>query len=165
MLSAKRDREIAMELDRLCVECNVDPKVDGFELCSACYDKRTHAPSRHHCCICNNPSGEDDICLSCSDRAPPRDATYEQLIAWSQFRDRAFKSEDIGHQGVCNNVLQKFTFSMGSGQQTCSICLDTIDSQQEMTTLPCFDMFHKECILSWLKQKLVCPLHTNDLLS
>ena len=46
-----------------------------------------------------------------------------------------------------------------------NICLDTIDSQQEMTTLPCFDMFHKECILSWLKQKLVCPLHTNDLLS
>jgi hypothetical protein len=152
MSSGKRDRQIARELDRLCVECNVNPKVDRFELCSACYGNRTRAPSRrHHCCICNI-NGDDDVCSSCSNRAPPNDATYEQ-----------------GHSNQkmsnINNVLKKFSLSMGNGQQVCSICFDTIEPQQNMTTLPCFDMFHKECISSWFKQKLVCPLHTDNPLS
>ena len=117
MSSGKRDRQIAMELDRLCVECNVNPKVDRFELCSACYGNRTHAPSKDE------------------------------------------------HQVVSNKVLEKFSLSMGYGQQVCSICFDTIEPQQNMTTLPCFDMFHKECISSWFKKKLVCPLHTDNPLS
>ena len=163
MSSGKRDRQIAMELDRLCVECNVNPKVDRFELCSACYGNRTHAPSRrHHCCICNL-NGDDDVCSSCLNSAPPDDATYEQLIAWSQSRERAFESNDVEHQVV--NVLQKCGLSMGDGRQDCSICFDTIEPQQNMTTLPCLDMFHTECISSWFKQKLVCPLHTDNPLS
>lgn len=42
---------------------------------------------------------------------------------------------------------------------TCAICLDDIETGQIATRLPCFHMYHAECIQGWVKHSAssACP--------
>ena len=39
----------------------------------------------------------------------------------------------------------------------CSICMDTVELNAEVTTLPCNHWFHEECVVAWLKEHNTCP--------
>lgn len=41
----------------------------------------------------------------------------------------------------------------------CSICLDTMQSGDEVITLPCFHVFHRKCVADWLirNEDMACP--------
>ncbi|KAG2386575.1 hypothetical protein C9374_002319 [Naegleria lovaniensis] len=41
---------------------------------------------------------------------------------------------------------------------TCPICLCDYEDGDELRTLPCFHIFHKECIDNWLLQKKICAI-------
>lgn len=40
---------------------------------------------------------------------------------------------------------------------TCSICLATCEPGQVVRTLPCFHMFHSQCVDPWLSKEPTCP--------
>ncbi|ETN45890.1 uncharacterized protein HMPREF1541_00071 [Cyphellophora europaea CBS 101466] len=43
------------------------------------------------------------------------------------------------------------------GQAECSICMDNVEMDAEVTTLPCNHWFHEECVVAWLKEHDTCP--------
>ena len=64
-----------------------------------------------------------------------------------------------------NTILQNLPVSKvtkkksdGSQDDDCIICLSDFKVGQDIISLPCFHVFHKECIESWLKSKLWCPV-------
>jgi hypothetical protein len=42
--------------------------------------------------------------------------------------------------------------------ENCTICLSDYEEGETLRTLPCFHIFHKDCIDDWLKQSKVCPV-------
>lgn len=43
------------------------------------------------------------------------------------------------------------------GKAECSICMDGVELQQEVTELPCKHWFHETCISAWLREHDTCP--------
>jgi len=40
----------------------------------------------------------------------------------------------------------------------CTICLETFESQDSVLRLPCGHIFHKDCVMNWLRQTMTCPI-------
>ena len=47
-------------------------------------------------------------------------------------------------------------------KKCCSICLADLDTERVLK-LPCEHIFHKECLMGWLKRSTVCPLCRTDI--
>lgn len=45
----------------------------------------------------------------------------------------------------------------GDGKAECSICIDPVELDTEVTVLPCNHWFHFDCIKAWLGQHNTCP--------
>lgn len=43
------------------------------------------------------------------------------------------------------------------GKAECSICMDPVELESEVTVLPCKHWFHDQCIEMWLTQHNTCP--------
>lgn len=54
------------------------------------------------------------------------------------------------------------------GKADCSICMDEVAPEEEVTELPCKHWFHHQCVSAWLKEHDTCPhcrkgiTHTNE---
>jgi hypothetical protein len=46
----------------------------------------------------------------------------------------------------------------------CQICLDPFSVRDTIRTIPCFHVFHRECIDGWLEQQGMCPVCSHPLL-
>lgn len=53
--------------------------------------------------------------------------------------------------------LPKVHFDLEEEQQ-CSICLETFDTGELLTQLPCSHFFHVDCVSKWFQQSTQCPL-------
>ena len=45
-----------------------------------------------------------------------------------------------------------------SDQNTCVVCLMDYEEGDKVRTLPCFHIFHQECIDRWLQENKTCPV-------
>ena len=61
-------------------------------------------------------------------------------------------------------LLKPFAYSMRNTniekfeQDTCSICIDTLDNGEKLRRIPmCQHLFHDECQISWLNNEQICP--------
>lgn len=52
----------------------------------------------------------------------------------------------------------KFDHETHNGETTCSICLGDFETGETLRVLPCKHEFHAECIDTWFKEKITCPL-------
>lgn len=43
------------------------------------------------------------------------------------------------------------------GNADCSICMDAVEPEEEVTELPCKHWFHHQCVSAWLKEHDTCP--------
>ncbi|KIW35688.1 uncharacterized protein PV07_02372 [Cladophialophora immunda] len=43
------------------------------------------------------------------------------------------------------------------GKAECSICMDNVELNNEVTVLPCNHWFHGDCVTAWLKEHDTCP--------
>ena len=43
------------------------------------------------------------------------------------------------------------------GEKSCIICLDNFEVNENLVYLPCFHLFHKDCIFNWVKRNAICP--------
>jgi len=44
------------------------------------------------------------------------------------------------------------------GMKKCVICMELFDLQEVLKTLPCFHVFHNDCITEWLANNNQCPI-------
>ena len=47
-------------------------------------------------------------------------------------------------------------------KKTCAICLTDLDLERVLK-VPCDHIFHKECLVGWLKRSTYCPLCRTDI--
>lgn len=47
-------------------------------------------------------------------------------------------------------------------KKACAICLTDLDCERVLK-VPCEHIFHKECLVNWLKRSTICPLCRTDI--
>jgi len=47
--------------------------------------------------------------------------------------------------------------------KNCTICLEDFKIKDKLIYLPCFHLFHKDCIVNWVKSNSTCPLCKLDI--
>eukprot|EP01080_Neovahlkampfia_damariscottae_P004228 gene4228-7565_t len=88
-----------------------------------------------------------------------------RIISWLEQLQNQFQNEQQISCGLSSSTLSQLpTFKfMINDQNTmineCSICLSEYENEDEIRTLPCFHMFHKDCIDEWLKVNDNCPIY------
>lgn len=68
-----------------------------------------------------------------------------------------------GTRGASPQMISKLDrFKYSSGQQlrqdTCVICLQEFESDEDLNQLPCSHSFHAQCVSTWLLRNKSCPL-------
>ena len=48
---------------------------------------------------------------------------------------------------------------------SCCICMEDYQTGDHMVTLPCLHVFHRDCIIPWLKNCATCPIDKSEILS
>ena len=54
------------------------------------------------------------------------------------------------------HIIKNYKFSFN--QNICSICLEKFLEKDYIIYLPCFHLYHENCIFDWLKRKKNCPI-------
>lgn len=55
------------------------------------------------------------------------------------------------------NMYNYFGHEIPAGAE-CSICMTEIEQGDEMMLTPCNHAYHKECLLRWMQEQMVCPI-------
>ena len=83
---------------------------------------------------------------------------------FNEYNDTKFN--DIIGQNIINNLPESIiedVDKLDAERKNCIICLTDFINGDRTTPLPCFHMFHSDCIKSWLKDKTICPVCKLDL--
>lgn len=54
--------------------------------------------------------------------------------------------------------LEKFNWKVVNSDEKCTICLEQLSVEYEVSRMPCSHVFHGDCIVQWLKNSHICPL-------
>jgi hypothetical protein len=54
--------------------------------------------------------------------------------------------------------LEKVKIEDGETNDMCVICQIVFDPEMEVTKMPCRHVYHKECIVQWLRTSHMCPV-------
>ena len=76
-----------------------------------------------------------------------RDSIY---ISKSKDKDKLEEIPEININGT--SELEKLK------TKNCTICLEDFKVKDKVIYLPCFHLFHKDCIINWVKLNSTCPL-------
>lgn len=84
------------------------------------------------------------------------DRVISQLIDHTQQGTAPPPASDTAIQSLPKKKMTRQM--MGSdGKAECSICMDPVELDTEVTVLPCTHWFHFDCIKAWLSQHNTCP--------
>jgi len=156
------------------------PCCDRFYPCRFCHDAaENHAIDRTkvnqmRCCSCETVGAPEQVCRGCQTELS---ASYCGIChVWTE--DAIFhcddcglcrvgKREDFRHCHTCMMCLPESIYeghqcvlNMNEGQ-TCSICLseeNLRESREGTSLLGCGHVFHRSCLVEWLKRSQRCPL-------
>lgn len=66
----------------------------------------------------------------------------------------------IPTQYIINTINDnaKLFDEIDNGITNCPICLDDFNKEKEIIVLKCDHIYHKECIIEWVKMNISCPL-------
>ena len=84
----------------------------------------------------------------------------------SDFHNISNISENVFNiHSIKDNILNKLQEKrledinkLKNEDKRCTICLDDFIYKDVVIYLPCFHLFHKNCIFKWLKKNAICPL-------
>ena len=65
-----------------------------------------------------------------------------------------------------NRVIKNYIFTKdkkNKKDKKCCICLENISKHDNIMLYPCFHIFHRKCILEWIKIKSSCPMCKFDI--
>lgn len=159
------DAIFAQALNDMCHVCEVNPSVQGHNLCQQCHAYRMTSYATAHAnavayanSLVEEVSDDDDD----SDiSVPPEDASYEDLLSWCQRREDNFEQKMINSTVAERFPVRRCAKTRGI-QASCTICLCEYKPRDSIMTLPCFHEFHESCVREWLGNKLVCPICMQD---
>ena len=93
---------------------------------------------------------------------------YEALRNDTELREDPFHQEQpklTKKEKNINTILNDLPVSTvtekilkSSNNRNCAVCLANFNPGDEIISLPCFHIFHKDCVIDWLKYKLWCPV-------
>ena len=75
---------------------------------------------------------------------------------------------DNNNEAFFKNFLKichedKFNKNKYKNHEKCIICLMNFQNDEQILILPCLHIFHKQCIINWLKNRKTCPLDNQNL--
>ena len=110
-----------------------------------------HHRPRHHRSNINNVNAEEEELRNEDElREDPFYQEHPELI-------KKDKNIDAILEDLPVSVITEET-KKDSNNPNCVVCLNNFNPGDEVISLPCFHMFHKDCLISWLKKKLSCPV-------
>ena len=114
------------------------------------------------------PNSDDDNDVN-NNNSANNDNNGENNEPEEDFNDNyLYEEDDDGdfveeNHGVSEEVLFRLPRSIIPDvskleEKQCIICLGDYNNGDELTTLPCFHLFHPKCINTWLLSKNICPV-------
>jgi hypothetical protein len=90
---------------------------------------------------------------------PPQNGggeSYEDFLALTE----RLGSAKVGLDEDQLQVLPSFPYKQSTKQNEdrCTICIEDFVEGEQVACVPCFHLFHKDCIEKWLKMKNECPI-------
>jgi len=82
--------------------------------------------------------------------------SYEQLLELGERIGTVSKGLSV--QDLSKLPVHTFTTASLKDTKECSICQEQFMRAERLKTLPCFHIFHEQCIDQWLKSKCSCPI-------
>ena len=83
----------------------------------------------------------------------------------SGFNNMSNRMNNNINNGVGRDILDRLETSiindisrLNEDKKQCKICLENFRNGDQVLYLPCFDVFHKNCILNWLEAHDECPI-------
>jgi hypothetical protein len=77
---------------------------------------------------------------------------YDALLALDENNHQHAGASESQINNLPQSVIQS------NIEEPCAVCLDNPSIGDTIRRLPCFHMFHKECIDEWLRRKKLCPV-------
>ncbi|XP_011099668.2 E3 ubiquitin ligase BIG BROTHER [Sesamum indicum] len=105
---------------------------------------------------CYQEIEEDDV--------DPDELSYEELIALGEM----VGVENIGlPEAEINKHLQPFTCHSTTNLiiDRCVICQVEYEEGEEVVSIQCEHLYHRDCITKWLQIKKICPICNNEVSS
>jgi len=97
------------------------------------------------------------LCLA--DRAVSWDETIDDFAhgdGWPTGAGQGARACALSPEDISTLVTFKVS-SVQGGDETCMICLDDVRRGDTVRGLPCFHLFHAECVDAWLARSATCP--------
>ena len=73
-------------------------------------------------------------------------------------------------KGLNKNILDNMEISkmknvekLDTDKKKCTICLENYQNGDDTIALPCIHIFHADCIKTWLKNNITCPICKNEI--
>ncbi len=63
----------------------------------------------------------------------------------------------------CTNDLTEQEYNDNEYMDKCVICIENFVKNDMVTKLKCCHIFHKNCIIEWIKNKSICPVCRNKI--
>ncbi|XP_043691385.1 RING finger protein 215-like [Telopea speciosissima] len=83
---------------------------------------------------------------------PVQDRSSSHVLRPRQINTSATRTRETE---VCRSSPQ--LSRRNSQREVCSVCLDDLQGQREVTNLPCSHKYHSDCLLPWLASHSHCP--------
>jgi E3 ubiquitin-protein ligase RNF115/126 len=84
------------------------------------------------------------------------DRVISQLMEQSNSSNAPPPASEEAIRSLEKKMVDKDMLGTG-GKAECSICMDDVALNQEVTVLPCKHWFHGGCVTAWLKEHDTCP--------
>lgn len=108
----------------------------------------------------NNTSPYKKMPLSVVERPENEKSTSKNAMDNREIRGVALEQDEMREQRIDlaedkpdNNEEVEFKYE----ENECSICLIELRVAPNIVALPCYHVFHEDCIKDWLKKRSVCP--------
>ena len=92
------------------------------------------------------------------------------ILPLSPERNSNHLLNNFKYKPIKDNILSKLpenrikdTKKLNEENKRCTICLEDFKYNDVVIYLPCFHIFHKNCIIYWINQKAFCPLCKFDI--
>ena len=100
------------------------------------------------------------------DDSPQPRKNDNSLFASSSTKPLSLDLEDASRRGADDKDKDSSNIDKEKSENCyCCICMEYYQTGDHMVTLPCLHVFHRDCIIPWLKNCATCPIDKSEILA